>query len=220
MSDIRVLLADDHTLVRAGLRALVDQFAGFCVIAEAADGREAVRLARQLEPDIALIDLSMPNMNGLDAIAVIAKETPKTQIVALSMHTAEHYVLEALRAGAVGYVVKDAAVRDLEQALRAIRQGERWLSPSASRHLLDEYLRLAGDQTTTATGLDVLTLRQREILQLIAEGCSTREIADRLSISVKTAETHRAQIMDRLKIRDVAGLTRFAVRTGLIDIER
>lgn len=220
MSEIRVLLADDHTLVRAGLRALVDQFAGFHVVAEAGDGREAIRLARQFEPDIALIDLSMPGLNGLDAISLIAKAMIKIKIVALSMHTAENYVLEALRAGAVGYVVKDAAVDELECALHAVQHGERWLSPSVSRYLLDEYLRLAYCQPTVENSLDLLTPRQREILQLIAEGRSTRDIAERLFISVKTAETHRAQIMDRLHIHDVAGLTRFAIRIGLIDSER
>ncbi len=223
MSDeVRVLLADDHTLVRAGLRALVEGFAGFRVVAEAGDGREAARLVRQLEPDIALLDIAMPGLNGLDAAALIARETPGTQVVILSMHTAENYVLEALRAGAVGYVVKDAAVDELERALRAVRKGERWLSPAVSRHLLDEYLRLTRDQPVAAdaSGPELLTLRQREILQLIAEGRATREIADRLSISVKTAETHRAQLMERLNIHDVASLTRFAIRIGLIDPER
>lgn len=220
MNEIKVLLADDHTLVRAGLRSLIDGFEGFCVIAETGDGREAVRLTRQLQPDIALLDISMPGLNGLDAAALIARETPDARVVILSMHTAETYVLEALRAGAVGYVVKDAAVDEMERALRAVQKGERWLSPSVSRHLLDEYLRLARGQPMTGSGIEALTPRQREILQLIAEGHSTREIADRLTISIKTVETHRAQIMERLNIRDVAGLTRFALRAGLIDPER
>ncbi len=219
MTETTVLLADDHTLVRAGLRALVDGFQGFRVVAETGDGREAVRLARQLEPAVAIVDIAMPGLNGLDATALITRQCPGTQVVILSMHTAENYVLEALRAGAVGYVVKDAAVAELENALRAIARGERWLSPTVSRHLLDEYLRLARSESVPAvpTGLELLTQRQREILQLIAEGLSTREIAERLSISVKTAETHRAQLMERLNIRDVAGLTRFAIRVGLID---
>lgn len=220
MNEIKVLLADDHTLVRAGLRSLIEGFEGFCVIAETGDGREAVRLTRQLQPDIALLDISMPGLNGLDATALITRETPDTRVLILSMHTAETYVLEALRAGAVGYVVKDAAVDEMERALRAVQKGERWLSPSVSRHLLDEYLRLARGQPIADSGMEALTPRQREILQLIAEGHSTREIADRLTISIKTVETHRAQIMDRLNIRDVAGLTRFALRAGLIDPER
>ena len=220
MNEIKVLLADDHTLVRAGLRTLIEGFEGFRVVAETSDGREAVRLTRQLQPDIALIDISMPGLNGLDATALISRETPDTRVVILSMHTAETYVLEALRAGAAGYVVKDAAVDEMERALRAVQKGERWLSPSVSRHLLDEYLRLVRGQPIAGSGMEALTPRQREILQLIAEDHSTREIADRLSISIKTVETHRAQIMERLSIRDVAGLTRFALRAGLIDPER
>ena len=220
MNEIKVLLADDHTLVRAGLRTLIEGFEGFRVVAETSDGREAVRLIRQLQPDIALIDISMPGLNGLDATALISRETPDTRVVILSMHTAETYVLEALRAGAAGYVVKDAAVDEMERALRAVQKGERWLSPSVSRHLLDEYLRLVRGQPIAGSGMEALTPRQREILQLIAEGHSTREIADRLAISIKTVETHRAQIMERLSIRDVAGLTRFALRAGLIDPER
>ncbi len=219
MIEVRVLLADDHTLIRAGLRKLVEGFEGFQVIAEAGDGREAVRLARELKPDIALLDIAMPRLNGLDATALIAKATPEIQIVILSMHTAENYVLEALRAGAVGYVVKDAAVDELERALCAVRNGERWLSPAVSRHLLDDYLRLARKETDAhpAASSELLTPRQRETLQLIAEGCTTREMAERLCVSIRTIETHRAQLMERLSIHDVAGLTRFAIRSGLID---
>lgn len=222
MTEVRVLLADDHTLIRAGLRKLVEGFEGFQVIAEAGDGREAVRLARELKPDIALLDIAMPRLNGLDATALIAKATPEIQIVILSMHTAENYVLEALRAGAVGYVVKDAAVDELERALCAVRDGERWLSPAVSRHLLDDYLRLAHKETDAhpAASSEFLTPRQREILQLIAEGCTTREMAERLCVSIRTVETHRAQLMERLNIHDVAGLTRFAIRSGLIDPSR
>lgn len=222
MNKIRVLLADDHTLMRAGLRGLIDGFEDFQVIAETGDGREAVRLARQLRPDIALIDIGMPGLNGLDATALIVREAIGTRVLILSMHTAENYVLEALRAGAVGYVVKSAAVEELEQALRAIQNGERWLSPAVSRHLFDEYLRLVRSQSVMdlSTNVELLTPRQRETLQLIAEGRSNREIAERLSISVKTVETHRAQIMERLNIHDVAGLTRFAIRVGLVDFDR
>lgn len=221
MNEKTVLLADDHTLVRAGMRALVEGFGGFRVVAETGDGRDAVRLARQLQPDVALIDIGMPGLNGLDAAALIAKEVPSTLILILSMHTAENYVLEAMRAGAVGYVVKDAAVDELERAMRAVLRGERWLSPTVSRHLLDEYLRLSrgGAVAEAPGGLELLTQRQREILQLIAEGNATREIAERLAISVKTVETHRAQLMARLGIYDVAGLTRFAIRVGLISPE-
>lgn len=220
-SEIQVLLADDHTLVRAGLRLLVDSFQGFKVIAEADDGREAVRLARQLKPDIILLDIGMPGLNGLDATALIAKASPCTQIIILSMHTADSYVLAALRAGAVGYVIKYSAVDELKHALLAVHKGDRWFSPTVSRHLLDEYLRLTHNQPKhdPAATRELLTPRQREILQLIAEGHTTRAMAERLSVSVKTIETHRIQLMERLNIHDIAGLTRFAIRIGLVDLE-
>ncbi len=217
---IRVVLVDDHTLVRSGIRRLVEEFAGFEVIAEASDGREAVRLARQLLPEIALLDIAMPGLNGLDATALITKGTPQVKVVVLSMHADEHYVLEALRAGALGYVVKSAAVDELELALRTIMSGERWLSAKVSHHVLEAYLRLTESNLSTAqqpTLLDALTPRQREILQLIAESRTTREMAERLFVSARTIESHRAQIMARLNIHDVAGLTRFAIRNGLVD---
>lgn len=223
MKPLRVLLADDHTLMRAGLRKLVEGIQGiqgFQVIAEASDGRETVRLAREREPDIVLLDISMPGLNGLDATALIVKAVPATRVVVLSMHTTEGYVLAALRAGAVGYVVKDAAVDELERALRAVGNGQGWLSPVVSRHLFDDYLRLAAsreDAASSAVGNELLTPRQREILQLVAEGCTTRDIAERLCVSLRTVETHRAQLMERLNIHDVAGLTRFAIRSGLVD---
>jgi DNA-binding NarL/FixJ family response regulator len=215
----RVLLVDDHVMMRAGLRALIEAFDGFEVVGEAGDGRAGVRLARQLEPDVVVMDLTMPGLNGLDATVRIVEERNRTRVVVLSMHTDEHYVLEALRAGASAYVVKEAAVSELEQALRAAVRGERYLSPAVSHHVLDEYLRLARGGpggSEPRSGLELLTQRQREILQLIAEGNSTRAIAQRLSISIKTVEAHRSQIMERLEIHDVAGLTRFAIRVGLI----
>jgi DNA-binding NarL/FixJ family response regulator len=224
MNETRVLLADDHTLVRAGLRGLVDELDGFCVAAEVGDGREAVRLTRQLAPEIVLMDISMPLLNGLDATALIMKEMPKTRVIILSMHLAESYVLEALRVGAAGYVAKDAAVHELERALRTVRKGDRWLSSAVAGYLMNDYLRrvhppVAADPAAGSSP-NLLTPRQREILQLIAEGHSTRAIAERLSISIKTVETHRAQLGERLNIYDVAGLTRFAIRTGLVDSER
>jgi RNA polymerase sigma factor (sigma-70 family) len=215
---IRILLADDHRLVRAGMHSLLQSRGGFEIVAETGDGREAVSLSRRLQPDIVVLDIGMPGLNGLEAAARIAKETPQTRVVMLSMHTSEHYVLEALRVGAMGYVLKDAAVEELEQALRAVLRGDLWLSPGVSRYLLNDYRRLshgaASDQTRSA--LELLTPRQREILQLIAEGHSSREIAKRLSLSQKTVENHRTQIMERLDIRDIPGLTRFAIRTGLV----
>lgn len=220
MPRIRLLLADDHALMRAGLRALLGEIAQCEVVAEAADGIEAARLIRQLEPDVALVDLTMPGLSGLDVIARAAREAPATRCLALSMHTTENYVLEALRAGAAGYVVKDTAPEELALAIRAVAQGGQYLSPAIANHLLGDELRLArgepADLGDARNPLDTLTPRQRQILQLVAEGHSTRGIAERLSISIKTVETHRAQLMERLGIRDVAGLTRFAVRNGLI----
>lgn len=218
---IRILIADDHALMRAGLRALLDEMGDCAVVAEAADGIEAARLIRQLAPDVALVDLTMPGLNGLDVIARAGRDAPATRCLALSMHTAENYVLEALRAGAAGYVVKDAAPDELHTALRTVAGGGQYLSAAVSGHVLADYLRLVRDRTAADAGgaPDTLTSRQRQILLLIAEGHSTREIAERLSISVKTVETHRAQVMDRLGIHDVAGLTRYAIRTGLIQAD-
>jgi DNA-binding NarL/FixJ family response regulator len=214
---IRLLLADDHALMRAGLRALLGEIAACEVVAEAADGIEAARLIRQLEPDVALIDLTMPGLSGLDVIARAAREAPATRCLALSMHTAESYILEALRAGAAGYVVKDTAPEELAQAIRVVAGGGQYLSPNIADHLADDTLRqLREDGGAARHPADQLTPRQRQILQLVAEGHSTRSIAERLSISIKTVETHRAQLMERLGIRDVAGLTRFALRNGLI----
>ncbi|MBK7664487.1 MAG: response regulator transcription factor [Sterolibacteriaceae bacterium] len=206
---LRILLADDHALVRAGIRRLIEDLPGHLVVAEASDGREAERLARQHDPDIALIDLAMPGLNGLDAIARIAASSPRTRLLALSMHTGEHYVIDALRAGAVGYIVKDAAADELAEALAAAAQGKRYVSPRVAQHLRNLRTEAADEART-------LTSRQREILQLIAEGNSTRDIAERLSISIKTVESHRAQIMQRLDIHDVAGLTRYAMSVGLV----
>lgn len=206
---IRILLADDHALVRAGIRRLIEDTPGYTVVAEAADGREAARLARQHAPDIALIDLSMPGLNGLDAIARIVADLPRTRVFALSMHTSEQYVADALRAGATGYIVKDAAADELVEALAAAGRGQRFISPLVAGHV-------AAAAAPARDESEALTSRQREILQLVAEGHSTRQIAERLSISVKTVETHRAQIMQRLDIHDVAGLTRHALRIGLI----
>jgi DNA-binding NarL/FixJ family response regulator len=171
------------------------------------------------QPDAVLMDISMPGLNGLDATALIVKRHPAVAVVILSMHTTEAYVLEALRAGAVGYVVKDAAKAELELALHAVERGERYLSPKVSRHVIDDYLRRTRSGAMPVAEGEVaesLTARQREILQLIAEGRTTRQIAERLHISVKTVETHRTQIMARLKIHDVAGLTRYAIGIGLV----
>ena len=211
---IRILLADDHALVRAGMKALIESAEGFEVVGEASNGREAVRLARALKPDVALLDIAMPELNGLDAARRLAAECPEVRVLILSMHTDPAYVREAMQAGTAGYVLKEAGVEELELAIRAALRGERYLDPRVSKQVIEGYVK-----GLEAPGM-ALTPRQREILQLIAEGRSTREIAQRLHLSVKTVETHRAQLMDRLDIRDVAGLTRYAIRIGLISDER
>lgn len=212
---IRILLADDHALVRAGMKSLIESTEGFEVVGQASNGREAVRLAKTLAPDVALFDIAMPELNGLDAARRLAVECPQVRVLILSMHTDPGYVREAMRAGTAGYVLKEASVEELELAIRAALRGERYLDPRISKHVIEGYVR-----GLEAAESPALTPRQREILQLIAEGRSTREIAARLHLSVKTVETHRAQIMDRLGIRDVAGLTRYAIRIGLVSGER
>lgn len=215
----RVLIADDHGLVRAGLRMIVEQIDGFEVVAEAADGREAVALARRLEPDIVMIDLTMPLLNGLEAIPLIRRHVPAARVIVLSMHATEQHVAAALRAGAVGYVVKDAAVDELADALAAAVEGGFFVSRQVAAHVRNAFVAPAGE-SGDGDGIGRLTQRQREVLQLIAEGHSTRDIARLLFISIKTVETHRAEIMRRLDIHDVAGLTRLAIRSGLVSPER
>lgn len=213
---MRVVLADDHHLVRAGLRALLDGRPGIEVVGEAGDGRDALLLIERHRPDVALLDITMPGLNGLEVAGRVEKVSPRTRVVILSMHAGEAYVAQALRVGVAGYLLKDAAAGELGLALEAVGRGEVYLSPAISRTVVDGYLRASG---TESDPLVNLTARQREILQLIAEGRSTKEIAADLDVSVKTVETHRAQLMDRLDIHDVPGLVRFAIRTGLISPE-
>lgn len=213
MRPVRVLLADDHDLFRAGLRVLLQDLGGFEVVAEAGDGREALRLVGEHRPDVVLMDLMMPGLNGLEATARVARECPGVRVLVLSMNAAEEFVLPAVRAGASGYVLKNARPAELEQAIRAVARGETYLTPAVSGHLIDDYRRRTAGE---ADSLDKLTPRQREVLQLVAEGHSTKQIARRLGVSVKTVETYRSQLMDALDIRDIAGLTRYAIRKGLV----
>jgi DNA-binding NarL/FixJ family response regulator len=208
-----VLLADDHGLVRAGIRSLLENAGNVEVVAETGDGRHVLRLVKEHLPRLVLLDIAMPSLNGLEAAARITKDYPDTKVMMLSMHANEEYVLQALRAGASGYLVKDAATAELEIAIRSVINGKPYLSPCISKTLIDEYL---GNSAKARSPLERLTVRQREILQLVTEGYTTRQIADLLSVSVKTVETHRAQLMDRLEIRDIPGLVRYAIRTGLI----
>jgi len=212
MIPVRVLLADDHALVRAGIRALLQGLEGVTVVAETGNGAEVLELARTHRPDVVLLDISMPGLSGLDVSAQLEQELPEVRVVVLSMHANEEYVLQALRAGAVGYMLKDSATAELELALKAVMQGETYLSPPISKQVVEGYVQRVGAEQPAS---EKLTPRQREVLQLIAEGHSTKEIAYRLELSVKTVETHRAQLMERLQIRDIAGLVKYAIRSGL-----
>jgi DNA-binding NarL/FixJ family response regulator len=218
---MRVLLADDHHLVRAGIRALLESLPDVEIVAEAGDGQQALLALTRTKPDIALIDISMPGLNGLELAARASREVPETRVVILSVHGDASHVAQALRVGAKGYLVKDAAADELPVLIRSVMRGETYLSPGISRHVVDGFLgraRAAGEEAPDLSSL--LTPRQRETLQLVAEGRSTKEIAQILDLSVKTVETHRAQIMERLDIHDLAGLVRYAVRAGLVSPER
>ncbi len=211
---IRVVLADDHNLVRAGLRALLQTLPGVEVVAEASDGDEAVRLVVDLLPSIALIDIAMPRMSGLAALREIRLKAPQTRVMLLSMYDNHEYVTEAIQSGAAGYMIKDAAVNELALALAAVERGDTYLSPSVSRKLAQAFVTRAEPAKES-----LLTARQSEVLCLVARGLSSKEVARHLNLSVKTIETHRAQIMERLDIRDLAGLVRYAIRNDLIGDE-
>ena len=216
MKPIRVVLADDHALVRAGIRTLCESFDGVTVVAEATDGNQVLEMVKAHDPDIVLMDIAMKTLNGLEATARMTREFPQVRVIILSMHTAEDYVLEALKAGAAGYLLKDAAVPELEMAITAVLRGEGYLSPQISRLVMQRYMH--GGAVEGPLGM--LTPRQREILQLIAEGHNTKDIGSRLGLSVKTVDAHRTQIMERLDIHDVAGLVRFAIRVGLVSSDK
>lgn len=217
MSRTRILLADDHNLVRAGIRSLLEKISSIEVIAEASDGREALDLIKKHRPDLVLIDIAMPNLNGLEAVGRIRKEWPDTKVIILSMHANEEYVMQALRAEVSGYLIKDAAVGELERAIRAVISGETYLTPHISERVIKNYLARVNNYKGP---LEQLTPRQREILQSIAEGKNVKEIAADLDISIKTVESHRLQLMDRLNIHDIPGLVRYAIRNGLVSSER
>jgi DNA-binding NarL/FixJ family response regulator len=207
------VLVEDHALVRAGIRSLLEKLADLEVVAEAGDGRTALTLIAQHQPDVVLMDIKMAGLNGLEATARIVRDLPGVRVVILSMYANEEYVIQALRAGASGYLLKDAGTAELEVAVRAAAQGETYLSPAISRRMIQDYLQVVGGE---GGALEQLTPRQREVLQLVAEGHSVKEIARVLHVSVKTVETHRAQLMERLDIHDVAGLVRYAIRVGLV----
>jgi DNA-binding NarL/FixJ family response regulator len=206
---LEIMLADDHVLFRQALRIVLER-EGFKVVAEAQDGQEAVSLTQRVAPDVAILDIAMPLLNGLDAARQIIKVTPRARVILLTMYTDEQYVIGALRAGVHGYVIKSQAANDLVEAIRSVHRGLTYLSPGVSRTLVDAYL------GRTSTAPDSLTARERQVLQLVAEGRTSKEIAQLMNLGVKSAETYRARIMQKLEIHTTAGLVRYAIRQGLI----
>jgi DNA-binding NarL/FixJ family response regulator len=211
---IRIIIADDHAVVAEGLKHLVEAQADMQVVSLAVDGREAVRQARDLQPDVVLMDLSMPELNGADATRAILERDPGCRVIVLSMYSDREYVRRALKAGAAGYVVKRSAAKEVVDAIRAVHAGQRYLSPRVADVVLDDY---AGDGADDL--LAKLSQREREVLQLLAEGHTGAQIAERLSLSQKTVETYRARLVEKLGIRDVAGLVRFAIQRGLVSLD-
>ncbi len=208
---IRVLLADDHALVRQGFRMILSAEPDIEIVGEAGNGRETVELTEKLQPDVVVMDVAMPEMNGIEATRRLASLAPRTRVLALSMYKDSVYVREILRAGARGYLLKDAIDRDLLAAVRAVAAGEGYLSPAVSEAVLSDYRRHVSDP------LDLLTAREREVLQMIAEGKTNKEIATALNLSVYTVDAHRGRIMEKLNLHSVGELVRFALRAGLID---
>jgi DNA-binding NarL/FixJ family response regulator len=216
MTQIQVLLADDHKLVRAGIRSLLERMPEVEVVAEASDGREAIRLVEQHEPQVVLMDLAMPELNGLEATRHLTLAFPKIRVLILSIYADQEHVYQALVAGAAGYLLKGAATDELELAIRSVAQGETYLSPPVSKPVIMEYIRRTDIGVNSRARL---SLRQTQILKLIAEGKTSKQAALELAISVKTVETHRAALMKRTGVHDVAGLVRYAVKVGLVNLE-
>ncbi len=215
MARIRIAIADDHTIMRSGLRLLLEREPDFTIAGEASDGRAAIDIAGQHSPDVIVLDVAMPNLNGIEAAARIAVLSPKTAIIMLSMHSDETYVLRALKAGARGYLLKDSAEGDLIAAVRAVVAGRTFFSPAISNMLVEDYIR-AIQERGVEDSYELLTSRERELLQLVAEGKTTKEIASCLSLSASTVDTHRANIMRKLNVNSLAELVLYAVRKGII----
>lgn len=215
MAKLRLLLGDDHTIVRHGLRKILEEKPEWTVVGEAGDGREAVRQTLALKPDVAVLDIGMPLLNGIEATAQIVKRAPQVNVLILSMHSQEAYVSRALQAGASGYLLKDSAGTDLIHAITTITSGKSYFSPAISKLMLDDYVRRVAE-TKVVDKYDALSEREREIFQLIAEGRSNKEVAELLGISVATVETHRARILEKLDVHNTAELVLYAVRRGVI----
>jgi two-component system, NarL family, response regulator NreC len=215
MKDIQILLADDHTVVRKGLRLLLESHPGFHVLADAADGREAVALAERHHPDVAVVDIAMPILNGIEAARQMTAKLPKIAIVILSMHSDEGYVLRALRAGARGYLLKDSAEYDLIHAVEAVSEGKAFFSPAISKMLVEDYMRQLHERQLEDS-YELLTTREREVLQLLAEGKNNKDVAGILSLSLYTVETHRSNIFQKLNLHSGAELILYAIRKRVI----
>jgi two-component system, NarL family, response regulator NreC len=215
MRKIRILLADDHQLMRCGVRLMLEREADLTVVGEASDGREAVSMAKTLKPEVVVMDIGMPNLNGIEAAHQMTQDNPQLAIVMVSMHSDESYVLRALKAGARGYLLKDSAEADLIKAVHAVGSGKSFFSPVVSKMLLDDYVRKL-KRSGTEDAYDLLTPREREILQLIAEGKSNKDIANLLDLSVYTVESHRSNLMEKLNLRGLPELILYAVRKGII----
>ena len=214
---IKVLIADDHQIVRQGLRTLLEKEPDLKVVAQSEDGRTTVRLARELAPEIIIMDVAMPDLNGIEATRQIVSEMPQVKVIALSMYADRRFVANMLKAGASGYLLKDCAYEELVRAIRVVMAQKTYLSPGVTDIVVKDYVQGAQDQG--ASVFSVLSPREREVLQLMSEGKSTNQIADSLHVSVKTIETHRQQVMHKLNIHNVAGLTKYAIREGLTSVE-
>lgn len=218
MVSIRLVVVDDHSLIRAGIRSLIESVPGYEVVGEACDGREALEVVAKLRPNVLLTDIAMPNMNGLVLTEQVVKQFPEVRVIIVSMYATEEFVGQAVRAGAAGYLLKDVDSAEIQFAINSVMQGESYLTPEVSKKVMTSYIQLIESRQQQNT--DPLTPRQREILRLIAEGQSTKTVARTLEISTKTVETHRSQIMERLSIHDIPGLVRYAMRTGLVPAEK
>lgn len=214
---IRIILADDHKITRDGLRAMLDQQSGMEVVGVAENGRQAIRMASELEPDVVVMDISMPELNGIEATRQIKADLPDTKVIALSMYSDRRYVAGMLKAGVSGYLIKNCAFDELVNAITAVINNQSYLSPDIADTVMKDYAHILEKENPTATS--ILTTREREVLQLIAEGIPTKEIANRMHVSVKTVETHRQQLMRKLKVKSVAELTKIALRDGLTTLD-
>ena len=214
---LRIILADDHTVMREGLRVQIEQLSDMEIVAEADNGCAAVRLAKELSPDVVIMDISMKGLNGIEATRQIVAECDSVKVIALSMHPNRRYVTQMLKAGALGYILKDTAFREIAEAIRAVAAGQTYLNPKIAGFVVEGFLKI--DSEKANSDLSFLTSREREVLQLLAESKATKEIAEILYLSARTVETYRRSIMDKVGIRDIAGLTKFAIREGLTSLD-